>query len=276
MATRQRHRGHLMMHWIQPLWRPQRRVYRRCHWHCRLLIATRDARASLRGGWSPPCLAMGGGFGRADCRLMLVSHLGLLKTRMGVVRHMQRPRAQRRKRQCSPRPRRRRRGLRAERRRWFGGLWRIMVSRLGCVCVFAPLAVGSDGCARPQPYVWPKQGSCLLWCWRFMMLLRSLLLRSVENTSTQSAADVFAAVFARARGHETLHTKSGNWRYSTCEHAQRGQPSDSEGSVRKLSSLFNRFAHSAGPGVENIVGTVWPHLRGKGARRGLKNRRPGV
>ena len=40
--------------------------------------------------------------------------------------------------------------------------------------------------------------------------------------------------------------------------------------------LFNRFAHSAGPGVENIVGTVWSHLRGKVARRGLKNRRPGV
>ena len=47
------------------------------------------------------------------------------------------------------------------------------------------------------------------------MLLRSLLLRSVENTSTQSAADVFAAVFVRARGHETLHTKYGNWLHSS-------------------------------------------------------------
>ena len=35
-----------------------------------------------------------------------------------------------------------------------------------------------------------------------------------------------------------------------------------------FSLLFNRFAHSAGPGVENIVGTVWPQLRGTGARRG--------
>ena len=140
MATRQRHRGHLMMHWIQPLWRPQRRVYRRCHWYCRLLIATRDARAGLRGGWSPPFLAMGGGFGRADCRMMLVSHLGLLKTRMGVVRHMKRPRARRRKRQCSPRPRRRRRGLRAARRRWYGGMLGDYGFAFGlrlCFCAFS-------------------------------------------------------------------------------------------------------------------------------------------
>ena len=40
--------------------------------------------------------------------------------------------------------------------------------------------------------------------------------------------------------------------------------------------LFNRFAHSAGPGVEDIVGTVLTHLRGKGARRELKNRCPWV
>ena len=42
-----------------------------------------------------------------------------------------------------------------------------------------------------------------------------------------------------------------------------------------ITALFNRFAHSAGPGVENIVGTVWPQLRGKGARRGDEKSTPG-
>ena len=64
--------------------------------------------------------------------------------------------------------------------------------------------------------------------------------------------------------------------------------------------LFNRFAHSAGPsceavsgdvacgcggeregcemevGMEKCVGTVLPHLRGKGARLRLNNGLPGV
>ena len=37
---------------------------------------------------------------------------------------------------------------------------------------------------------------------------------------------------------------------------------------------FHRFTHSAGPGSEKKVGISLPHLRGKGARRGLKHRRP--
>ena len=39
---------------------------------------------------------------------------------------------------------------------------------------------------------------------------------------------------------------------------------------------FNRFAHSAGPGLEPNVGKLVPHLRWKWAPGGLENRRRGV
>ena len=107
-----------------------------------LQAAYRDARCARRfeGRLVAAVPGNGGGFGRADCRMMLVSHLGLLKTRMGVVRHMKRPRARRRKRQCSPRPRRRRRGLRAARRRWYGGMLADYDFAFGlrlCFCAFS-------------------------------------------------------------------------------------------------------------------------------------------